>query len=285
MRDKDEQRRLKVHRTTTRMKPISTFPAGMLLIQVVLPVLLVTIGCGRSARPPLPPDTGPPPVSRAPEPPDADPSVPPPVLQASIEPPAIAKGDSALLTWKADHADHVTISHNVGIVETSGRIRFFPDETTTYQVTAKGLGGTTTKDVMVEVADEPVRLGEEDLRGRSLEERFNEFVRPVFFEYDSAEVSDEAKLTLDSNIRWLLRPENLALHLTIEGHCDERGTEEYNLALGDKRAQTVRAHLVQNGINSSRITTVSLGEESPFDPGHTEEAWTLNRRAHFVLDQ
>lgn len=288
MRDKDAQWRVKylvfmkrgtkVHRTTTQNV------RRKLPIPFIFLALLVITHCGRSTRPPAPPDTGPPPVSRPDEPPEPDRAMPPPALKVSVEPESIARGDSALLSWEAEHADHVTISQNVGIVETSGRIRFFPDETTTYAVSAKGPGGTTTRDVTIRVTDAPVRLGEEDLE-LPLEERFERFVRPVFFEYDSAELSEEAKLTLDSNIGWLLRPENADLPFTIEGHCDERGTEEYNLALGDKRAQTVRAYLVENGVKASRITTVSLGEESPFDTGRTEEAWALNRRAHFVLNQ
>jgi peptidoglycan-associated lipoprotein len=123
----------------------------------------------------------------------------------------------------------------------------------------------------------------EDLRGLSLEEQFQVFVKPVFFEFDSTVLTQESILTLDGNIRWLLRPENSGIRLLLEGHADERGSEEYNLALGDKRAQVVRDFLVDHGINPSRINTVSLGEERPFDHRKSEEAYALNRRTEFVF--
>jgi peptidoglycan-associated lipoprotein len=106
-------------------------------------------------------------------------------------------------------------------------------------------------------------------------------VRPVFFDYDSAELTRESRTTLEENARWFRKYPGA--DLTVEGHCDERGTEEYNLALGDRRAQTASDYLVQLGIPSSRLETVSFGEERPFAPGHNEAAWSQNRRAHFVV--
>ncbi|MDA2923096.1 OmpA family protein [Acidobacteria bacterium AH-259-L09] len=210
--------------------------------------------------------------------------MPAPELEVLIEPSVIRQGDSALLRWEAQNADHVLISHNIGVVETSGRIKFFPDETTTYEVIAEGPGGRIAKAVTVDVLqDKTPRISAEDLPSRSLGEQFSYFVKPVFFAYNSAQLSEEARLRLDGNIRWLTRLENRGIRFLIEGHCDERGTEEYNLALGDKRAQTVMAYLVRHGIDALRMATLSLGEERPFDPRPMEEAWALNRRAHFVL--
>ncbi|MDA2928649.1 OmpA family protein [Acidobacteria bacterium AH-259-O06] len=210
--------------------------------------------------------------------------MPAPELEVLIEPSVIRQGDSALLRWEAQNADHVLISHNIGVVETSGRIKFFPDETTTYEVIAEGPGGRVAKAVTVDVLkDKTPRISAEDLPSRSLGEQFSYFVKPVFFAYNSAQLSEKAPLRLDGNIRWLTRLENRGIRFLIEGHCDERGTEEYNLALGDRRAQTVMAYLVRHGIDALRMATLSLGEERPFDPRPTEEAWALNRRAHFVL--
>lgn len=103
----------------------------------------------------------------------------------------------------------------------------------------------------------------------------------VYFEFDSATLTPEAQGVLNQKQQWLLS--NAAGQVTIEGHCDERGSNAYNLALGDRRAQSAKNFLVQSGIAESKLNTVSFGEEKPIDPEHTEAAWAKNRRAHFVL--
>ncbi len=102
----------------------------------------------------------------------------------------------------------------------------------------------------------------------------------VFFDFDQYNLTGEAKGTLDANARELKRV--MESNITIEGHCDERGTKAYNLALGDKRANAARDYLVALGVGTSRITTVSYGKERPFDAGHDESAWAKNRRAHIT---
>jgi peptidoglycan-associated lipoprotein len=106
-------------------------------------------------------------------------------------------------------------------------------------------------------------------------------LKPVFFAYDSDEVSEEAKAVLAANAKVLDTYRTWVI--TIEGHTDERGTAEYNLALGDRRARAVKAYLMSLGITGDRLRTVSYGKEFPFDPGHDEAAWARNRRAHFML--
>ena len=106
-------------------------------------------------------------------------------------------------------------------------------------------------------------------------------MQPVFFDFDSFALRDDARSTLDANAR-LLR-DNTSAKIVIEGHCDERGTVEYNQALGERRAQAARDYLVQAGIPDSRVQTLSYGKERPFEPGHDESAWAKNRRAHFTL--
>lgn len=103
----------------------------------------------------------------------------------------------------------------------------------------------------------------------------------VFFDFDKYNLTSEAKSTLEGNAGELKRASDA--RIIIEGHCDERGTKSYNLALGEKRAQAAKDYLVALGINGTRISTVSYGKERPFDPGHNEAAWAKNRRAHFVL--
>ncbi len=102
----------------------------------------------------------------------------------------------------------------------------------------------------------------------------------VFFDFDQYNLSGEAKGTLESNARELKRVADSGV--TIEGHCDERGTKAYNLALGEKRANAAKDYLVTLGVTASRINTISYGKERPFDSGHDESAWAKNRRAHFV---
>jgi peptidoglycan-associated lipoprotein len=103
----------------------------------------------------------------------------------------------------------------------------------------------------------------------------------VNFAFDSAELDDLAKEILVNNAKWL--KDHPELKVQIEGHCDERGTEEYNLALGERRAKAVRDYLVSLGISPSRISIISYGESMPLDPGHNESAWAKNRRAHFAI--
>jgi peptidoglycan-associated lipoprotein len=105
----------------------------------------------------------------------------------------------------------------------------------------------------------------------------------AFFDFDSYALSSEAKGTLEQNAKELKRV--TAGNLTIEGHCDERGTKAYNLALGEKRANAAKEYLVALGVTGSRINTVSYGKERPFDDGHDDSAWAKNRRAHFVTGQ
>lgn len=106
-------------------------------------------------------------------------------------------------------------------------------------------------------------------------------LKPVFFHYDSDQLDDLGRQVLQENAKLLL--EYPALVITIEGHCDERGTPEYNLALGERRALATKSFLVSLGIGGDRLQTVSYGKEFPFDTGHTEDAWALNRRAHFMV--
>ena len=130
----------------------------------------------------------------------------------------------------------------------------------------------------VPVPPEPV----ESVSSSSLDDlNRNSPLKPAFFVLDSSEIDPVSKSVLDANAA-LLR-QNATWVVTIEGHCDERGTAEYNLALGERRAGAALAYLVSLGIPASRLKTVSYGKEFPFDPGHDDGAWAKNRRAHFVI--
>jgi peptidoglycan-associated lipoprotein len=105
-------------------------------------------------------------------------------------------------------------------------------------------------------------------------------LQDAYFDYDDAALRDDAKSALEANAKYM--EGHTRVNVVIEGHCDERGSVEYNLALGEKRARAAKEYLTTYGINAGRITTISYGKERPFDPGHNEEAWARNRRAHFV---
>jgi len=132
----------------------------------------------------------------------------------------------------------------------------------------------------VPVPAEPVR--EDAIASSSLDEiNKNSPLKPVFFALDSDELTPESQKVLDEDAALLKKYASWAI--TLEGHCDERGTAEYNLALGERRAVAARTYLVSLGISADRLRTVSYGKEFPFDPGHDEAAWSKNRRAHFVV--
>lgn len=263
-----------------------TTPCRLLFLALGV-LILAGAACGRNRVPALPPApadqgsgtgrTG----SGA-----GDPSIAaPPSLEIHVEPSVIQIGGSALLSWETRDADEVRIDQGIGAVDPSGRIKLFPEATTSYRVSATGPGGTVDRLVTIEVsADRTEAIDQEDL----LPTRGDEIplgVEPVFFDFDSSVLDAQDTATLEANVRWFSQPENAHVRFVLEGHCDERGTDEYNLALADKRAQMVRRFLLDSGIDPGRMATIALGEERPFDTGHSEEAWASNRRVHFVLIQ
>jgi peptidoglycan-associated lipoprotein len=106
-------------------------------------------------------------------------------------------------------------------------------------------------------------------------------LKDVFFEFDRSAIKDDQKTAMNEDVTWL--KQNAGAKVTIEGHCDERGTSEYNLALGERRAKAVKDYLIAAGVPADRVATVSYGKERPFVLGHDESAWKWNRRGHFVI--
>jgi peptidoglycan-associated lipoprotein len=125
-------------------------------------------------------------------------------------------------------------------------------------------------------------IAEDSVASGSLDEiNRNSPLKPVFFGLDVSEIDGDGQRLLEANAEIMKRYPTW--QISIEGHCDERGTAEYNLALGERRALAARNYLVSLGVSADRVKTVSYGKEFPFDPGHTESAWAKNRRAHFVV--
>jgi peptidoglycan-associated lipoprotein len=179
---------------------------------------------------------------------------------------------------------------------------FFAAACTKTKISSEPVTMTTAEEEAARRAEEEARqrelarqkaLAEENLKEESLSERMTSEREQddktrfenedIYFEFDSIQLTPEAQEILTKKGEWLR--ENPAATVTIEGHCDNRGTNEYNLALGEGRAQNAKAFLMDLGINTSRLNTISYGEERPLDPQQTESAWKKNRRAHFVIEE
>lgn len=208
-------------------------------------------------------------------PPAARPTV---SLQAS--PTSINKGDSATLSWTSTDATQLTISPEVGAVTAQGSTRVTPSDSTTYTITASGPGGSADSSARVTVSAPPPPP---PTTGPSIDELWLQEVKDAYFDFNKADIRDDARTALGQTADFLKsHPE---LKATIEGHCDDRGSTEYNIALGDRRASAVKAYLVSLGISADRLTTVSYGKEKPFCTQDNEECWQSNRRGHIVRAQ
>jgi peptidoglycan-associated lipoprotein len=193
----------------------------------------------------------------------------------------INQGESAKLSWTSTDAVNVSISPEVGAVTLQGTTTVTPAESTTYTVTASGPGGNAdaTARITVNVPTAPATVTEAP-KNTSFDQLFMQEVRDAYFDLDSAEIRPDAREALQKTAAFLKGYPNA--HVTIEGHCDERGSTEYNLALGDRRANAVKQYLVNLGIPAANLNTVSYGKEKPFCMESSEACWQQNRRGHFV---
>jgi peptidoglycan-associated lipoprotein len=236
------------------------------LFLAVLAVALFGWGCHKQAPAPPPPPP-------APAPPPAKPTV---TLQAS--PTTIQKGESATLSWSSTNATELTLQPGLGTVSPEGSTKVSPADSTTYTITATGPGGSADASATVSVAQPPPPPPPPQ---PSVDELFLKEVQDAYFDFDKSDIRPDAREALAKTADFLRRyPE---VKVTIEGHCDERGSTEYNIGLGDRRAEAVRQYLISLGIGADRLNTVSYGKERPFCTEHTEECWQQNRRGHFVM--
>ncbi len=207
------------------------------------------------------------------------------VIQSfTAEPSTIVRGESSTLRWDVANATEVTIDNGIGTVPSRGSRQVSPSSNTTYRMTAKGAGGDAISAVSVAVTTPPPPPPPAPAEKLSLSDRVAKEVQDVFFDYDKSEVREDARATLQRNadaIKAILNDFPSAV-LSIEGHCDERGSAEYNLGLGDRRSTSVKEFLTQIGIPAERLKTISYGKEKPFCSESTEDCWGKNRRAHFV---
>ena len=208
-----------------------------------------------------------------PPPPPAQPTV-----TLTVYPSDISQGQSSKLTWEAQNATNVTIEP-IGGVATNGSQTVSPSESTTYRIVATGPGGTADSSARLTVNAPPPAAAVAP--SPTLQELFDRNVKDAFFAYDSYNLDTETTQILASDATFLQQYPDA--NFTVVGHCDERGSEEYNLALGASRAQAVKEALVAQGISGQRIATNSVGKEKPFCTDSNEECWHLNRRGHFTL--
>jgi peptidoglycan-associated lipoprotein len=237
---------------------------------IVLALLIIGTSCGRKVAPP-------PPVPERVEKPAPSPA---PTISLSVAPSAIEKGGSATLSWKSSGATDITIDSGIGTVEATGSRTVSPASSTTYVARATGPGGTAAAEARVTVSA-PAAVTPPPPPAVSDSAFFEANIQDVFFDFDSYSIREDARAALKNNARALA--ERPGIRITIEGHCDERGSAKYNLALGDRRANSARDYLISLGVDQSRIETITYGEERPFCRESTESCWQMNRRGHIVM--
>jgi peptidoglycan-associated lipoprotein len=232
---------------------------------VVLGAVMMLGACKKKAAPPPPP---PPPAPAS------------PTASISVDPNSIQTGQSATLSWQTTNATDVSID-GIGAVQASGSQQVSPTDSTTYHLTAKGAGGTTDATTRITVTQPPPPPPPP--ASATDEELFAQNVKDIYFEYDKSDLRGDQQSSIQADIAFLNQHGNI--NFLIEGHCDERGSTEYNLALGDQRANSVRNALTAGGVSASRIKTISYGKEKPFCTESNEACWQQNRRGHFVYQR
>jgi peptidoglycan-associated lipoprotein len=192
----------------------------------------------------------------------------------------VSAGDQVQLTWRTTDATSVSID-GIGDVPTSGVKSVTPAISTTYHLVARGEGGSADASARVTVNAPPAVVVPANTM--SAEEEFRANVQDAFFDYDTYDIRSDAQATLARDAAFLAN--HPQVKVVIGGYCDERGSNEYNLALGQNRADAAKNALVAAGVAAGRIRVVSYGKEKPFCSESTEECWQQNRRAGFTLDR
>jgi peptidoglycan-associated lipoprotein len=209
--------------------------------------------------------------------PNVPPAPPAPTAAISANPAYIQHGQSTVLSWQTTNANDISIA-GLGTVPANGSRTIYPPESATYELVAKGPGGTGDASTRVTVTQPaPVSSsGESELS-------FDQAVKDVFFDYNRFNIRPNEMQDVQRDAQYL--EHNPGAKITVEGHCDERGSTEYNLALGAKRAGAVEKALVQLGVPAASIKTISYGKERPFCTQSDESCWQQNRRGHFTERQ
>lgn len=244
-------------------------PLQQALLVLASAVLLFAAGCNKKPPAAAPAAAPPPPAAAK------------PTVTFSADRTSINKGESARLSWTTTDANNVSIAPEVGAVTPQGSTTVTPSDSATYTLTASGPGGNADATVRITVnapAPPPPAAKES-----TFDELFAQEVRDAYFDYDKADIRADAQTALQHDADFLKRYPQA--RIVVEGHCDERGSTEYNLALGDRRANAVKQYLVNLGIPAANINTVSYGKEKPVCTESTEECYQKNRRGHLTPAQ
>jgi len=252
---------------------------------ICLAVALAMFAAGCKKKVPAPPP--PPPPTPTPTPTPTRPAAP--SISFSAEPTSIQRGQASTLRWQVSgDVTSVSIDQGIGTVPNTGNRRVTPNDSTTYTLTATGPGGTSTGAATVNVSTPPPPPPPPPPAvTQTLEQRLLGDVQDAYFDYDKSDIRSDARDTLTRNAAALksILADFPSASIVVEGHCDERGSAEYNLGLGDRRASAAKDFLVSLGVPGDRLKTISYGKERPQCTEQNESCWQKNRRAHFAPGQ
>jgi len=250
---------------------------------LALTLVVFASSCKKKVPPPPPP----PPPARE-EPPPPPPPAAPTITQFVAEPTSIQRGQSATLRWQVSgQTTNISINQGVGTVQATGNQRVSPDDSTTYTLTASGPGGNRTATATVSVSAPPPPPPPPPPANKPTIEQLLSQLSDIYYDYDKSDVRSDARdaLTKDAAALKSLLSDFPTATIMLEGHCDERGSAEYNLGLGDRRATSAKDFLVQLGVPGDRLKTISYCKERPQCTESNETCWQKNRRAHFATGQ
>jgi peptidoglycan-associated lipoprotein len=268
-----------------RMRERSRLHASKLgavtLVALLSFTMMFAAGCGKKTPPPPPPP--PPPTARVEPPPVAAPVI----NSFTAEPSTIEPGQSSTLRWSISGATDMSIDHGVGAVQSQGQRQVFPSASTSYALTVRGPGGMDSRSVTVQVSNAPPPPPPSSAPRLSSADLLQQQAQDAYFDYDMSEIRGDGRdaLTRDAALLKQIFQQDPNFSVVVEGHCDERGSAEYNLALGDRRATAAKDFLVQLGVPADRLKTISYGKERPQCTEASEDCWQKNRRAHLSAGQ
>jgi peptidoglycan-associated lipoprotein len=257
-----------------------------IIMSLALALVIFAAGCKKKAPAPPPPPPPPPPTAPAPPPTPAAPRI----TQFTADPTSIQRGQSSTLRWEVTgEANSISVDQGIGAVQANGNRRVFPTDSATYTLTASGPGGSVTARATISVAapPPPPPPPAPTASRPPFPEALSGQVQDAYFDYDKSDIRSDARdaLTRDASALKSILADYPNTTVVVEGHCDERGSAEYNLGLGDRRATSAKEFLVQLGVPTDRLRTISYGKERPVCTDHDETCWQKNRRAHFAPGQ
>lgn len=243
---------------------------GLAVLVGILGVALLAGACHKKTAAPAPPPPPPPP------PPPA------PTVTLTAEPSTVEKGQSVTLSWSSQNATDLDLEPSVGKVQATGSSTVTPDDSTTYTITATGPGGTQTATARVTVTIPPPPPPPPPPATVTDDQLFDQNIKDAYFDFDKANIRPDAETALTGDAGFL--KDHQSIKFTIEGKCDDRGSEEYNLGLGDRRATAAKNFLVNAGVGTDRISTISYGKDRPVttcnEADKSEDCWQQNRVDH-----